>query len=210
MQRKMVVVRRDSTSRQWPDEGEVMQALRTFARAADLDLYFINLGHLDFCSQAQVLHDTMLLLAVHGADLANMVFLPAGAAVVELGVECEVEGGSVDTPYWRGPGTLINSSIYQEAVDRWRQQSREGKCPPAGAIFDSWLQGAPISQFAKLARQANLMYTAVMDCSAANCTGRPMGDVWDRGWCNGDVKSRQHIQLDLHGQLIPVIWIVYD
>ena len=28
---------------------------------------------------------TMLLIAVHGADLTNMVFLPKGAAVIEIG-----------------------------------------------------------------------------------------------------------------------------
>merc|ERR1712100_667692 len=95
-------------------------------------LYSINLGHLQPCAQIEALHDAMLLLAVHGADLTNMVFLPKGAAVVEIGVECEVEGASIDTPFWRGPGTLMNSSVYREAVEHWKRQSAAGACPPPG------------------------------------------------------------------------------
>lgn len=64
------------------------------------------------------------------------VYLPAGAAVVEAAVECEVEGGSVDFPMWRGPGTAINSSVHAEAVDIWRRESRAGRCPTPGAVQD--------------------------------------------------------------------------
>merc|ERR1719362_891709 len=120
MRRKVVVVRRDSLFRQWRDEGTLQRHLQVFASATGSSLYFVNLGHLEPCAQVQALHDAMLMLTVHGADEANMVYLPMGAAVVEVGVECEEEGSSVDTPFWRGPGTAINSSIYLEAVDLWR------------------------------------------------------------------------------------------
>merc|ERR1719329_1212186 len=125
-----------------------------------------------------------------------MIFLPQGAAVVEAAVECEVEGGSVDTAFWRGLGTLMNASIYEEASNIWRLQSSRGQCPAPGEISEDWLQGFPISQFAKLARQANLLYTAVMDCTAAQCEGREMGSVWDRSWCSSDVKKRRRIEMD--------------
>ena len=59
----------------------------------------------------EVLHNVMLMVGVHGADLTNMIFLPAKAAVLEIGVECELEGASVDSPFWRGPGTWMNHSI---------------------------------------------------------------------------------------------------
>ena len=62
-------------------------------------------------AQVEALHDVMLMVGVHGADLTNLIFLPTMAAVVEIGVECEVEGASVDSPFWRGPGTLMNHSI---------------------------------------------------------------------------------------------------
>ena len=72
-----------------------------------------------------MLHDAMLMVGVHGADLTNMIFLPANAAVVELGVECEIEGASVDSPFWRGPGTLMNNTILQHARQRWKQQQQQ-------------------------------------------------------------------------------------
>merc|ERR1711939_222636 len=98
-------LRRDSISRQWRDEKEVSRHLQAFAHATASSLVFVNLGHLSACEQVGVLHDAMLLVGIHGADLTNMIFLPKGAAVVEVAVECEVEGGSIDTPFWRGPGT---------------------------------------------------------------------------------------------------------
>eukprot|EP00913_Durusdinium_trenchii_P003483 g3225.t1 len=98
----------------------------------------------------------------------NMIFLPPAAAVVEIGVECELEGAS------------------------------------------AWLQGAPTSQFAKLARQANLFYTAVMDCAGAACNRAQEKGQWDRGWCNSDVKKRPFVEVDVAKKLIPVLWVVYD
>lgn len=151
----------------------------------------------------------MLMLAIHGADLTNMIFLPPKAAVIEVAVECEVPGGSVDTPQWRGPGSLMNSSVYKEAKDLWQKQAAAGHCPEQGATKEDWLQGFPVSQFAKLARQANLLYTAVMDCSGAECT-RQQGDVFDRGWCSSDTKKRRFVDVDVAGKLLPVIWAVFE
>merc|ERR1712232_230395 len=107
-------------------------------------------------------------------------------------------------------GTHMNSSIYKEAVELRRQMSADGHCPVAGATNEQRLQGFPVSQFAKLARQSNLFYTAIVDCALANCSGREMGEVWDRGWCSRDAKTKQFVDIDVSRQLIPVIWILYD
>lgn len=40
--------------------------------------------------QVEVLHDAMLMVGIHGADLTNLIFLPAKAAVVEIALDCEV------------------------------------------------------------------------------------------------------------------------
>lgn len=77
-------------------------------------------------AQVEALHDVMLMVGVHGADLTNLIFLPTMAAVVEIGVECEVEGASVDSPFWRGPGTLMNHSILAHARAIWKEQQRQG------------------------------------------------------------------------------------
>lgn len=77
--------------------------------------------------QVEELHDVMLMVGVHGADLTNLIFLPTMAAVVEIAVECEVEGASVDSPFWRGPGTLINHSILAHARASWKEQQRQGR-----------------------------------------------------------------------------------
>lgn len=208
--RKIVVVRRDAPSRHWQDEHDLKRDLGALSSAIHSSLLVVNLGRLDACEQVRVLHDAMLFIAIHGADLTNMVFLPQSAAVVEVAVECEVEGSGVDSNFWRGPGTLMNSSVYRMAVDTWSRQESLGMCPRAGATDESWLQGFPVSQFAKLARQANLLYTAVMDCSATDCSERPMGHVWDRAWCTSNVKNRLSVKVDVRVQLLPVIWAIFD
>lgn len=213
LNKKIVMIRRDSKSRQWKDEQTVKQHLKALAASIGSTLTSANLGQLTPCEQVEVLHDAMIMIGVHGADLTNMIFLPAGAAVVEVAVECEVEGGSIDTPFWRGPGTLMNGSVTEQARAMWRQQNREGTCPPSGATLpqDEWLQGYPTSQFAKLARQANLLYTAVMDCSGSEChRAQPNGGVFDRGWCSSDTKKRRFLEVDIAGKLIPTIWTVFD
>merc|ERR1712039_130649 len=104
---------------------------------------------------------------------------------------------------------MMNSTVYKEAMDLWMQQNEAGLCPRAGATKTDWLQGYPVSQFAKLARQANLLYTAVMDCTAVECS-RKMGDVWDRGWCSSDVKKKRFADVDVFEKLLPTIWSVFD
>eukprot|EP00933_Yihiella_yeosuensis_P078811 TRINITY_DN9071_c5_g1_i1.p1 TRINITY_DN9071_c5_g1~~TRINITY_DN9071_c5_g1_i1.p1 ORF type:complete len:148 (-),score=31.01 TRINITY_DN9071_c5_g1_i1:668-1111(-) len=140
-----------------------------------------------------------------------MIYLPKGAAVIEIGVECEVEGGSIDHPMWRGPGTLLNNSVYDSAMQKWKQQASDGLCPAPGTTAEEWLQGYPTSQFAKLARQANLLYTAVMDCSGTSCPSKqPEGGAWDRGWCVSNLKKRRFVEVDIAGKLIPTMWSIFD
>merc|ERR1711879_563721 len=110
---------------------------------------------------------------------------------------------------WRGPGTLMNSSVYHEAVELWHEHRATGKCPQPVEVSYDWLRGYPTSQFAKLARQLNLLYTAVMDCSGAVCN-RDMQGAFDRGWCASDTKKMQHVEVDVEGKLLPTIWAVYD
>merc|ERR1712008_295989 len=96
-----------------------------------------------------------------------------------------------------------------EAVEAWRKQNAQGHCPAPGATKEEWLQGYPVSQFAKLARQSNLLYVAVMDCSGALCSHQK-SDVWDRGWCTSAMKKRQFVNVDVAGRLIPALWTMFD
>jgi hypothetical protein len=43
-----------------------------------------NLGALSFCGQVALMAGTGVLIAPHGAALANLMFMPAHAAVIEL------------------------------------------------------------------------------------------------------------------------------
>ena len=67
-----------------------------------------------------------------------------------------------------------------------------------------------LPRFAKLARQANLLYSAVMDCSGAECHRQQDPGEYDRGWCNSDVKKREFVEVDVTGKLIPTLWVIYD
>jgi len=212
IQKKMVLLKRESFTRRWKDEAQVIENLKSLAVSMGATFQTVNLGRLSPCEQVEALHDVMLMVGVHGADLTNLIFLPTMAAVVEIGVECEVEGASVDSPFWRGPGTLMNHSILAHARATWKEQQRQGLCPPVGSTLppDQWLQGYPTSQFAKLARQANLLYSAVMDCSGAECHRQQDPGEYDRGWCNSDVKKREFVEVDVTGKLIPTLWVIYD
>ncbi|CAL1135720.1 unnamed protein product, partial [Cladocopium goreaui] len=212
MQKKILLLKRESFSRRWKDEAQVIAHFKALAVSVGATFVTANLGRLTPCEQVGVLHNVMLMVGVHGADLTNMIFLPAKAAVLEIGVECELEGASVDSPFWRGPGTWMNHSILKYARESWKIQQQQGLCPPVGSILppDQWLQGYPTSQFAKLARQANLLYSAVMDCGGAACHREQLPGEFDRGWCNSDVKKREWVQVDVAGKLIPTLWVIYD
>lgn len=48
-------------------------------------------------------------------------FSPAESfEVVEIGVDCYLEGASVDSNMWRGPGTRMNSTALADARRIWR------------------------------------------------------------------------------------------
>ncbi|CAJ1409706.1 unnamed protein product [Effrenium voratum] len=210
MQKKIVLLQRDAATRRWKDEEKLIEHLKAAAMSWDASLVLANLGRLEPCRQVEALHDAMAIVAIHGADLTNMIFLPAKAAVLEVALECELEGGSVDSPFWRGPGTLMNGSVLARARKIWREQQRQQLCPAPGAVLKERLQGYPSSQFAKLARQANLLYTAVMDCSGAECQRQQEPGEFDRGWCTSDAKRKDFVEVDIAGRLIPTLWVIYD
>lgn len=92
-----------------------------------------------------------------------------------------------------------------------------GLCPAAGSTIpaEQWLQGYPASQFAKLARQANLLYSAVMDCSGAACEREQDEGEFDRCWCHTDVRTREyvpHLKITLRSSILQIIYIyiLYD
>jgi hypothetical protein len=54
-------------------------------RSYGLDVNWIQeMGHLSFQQQVQAMAETGILLAVHGAGLANVMFMPAHSVVVEI------------------------------------------------------------------------------------------------------------------------------
>jgi hypothetical protein len=64
------------------NSGALEAAIR--ARFGGEDIRLLSFEGLDFAEQVRSLHDVRLLVAPHGAGLTNLVFLPPGAALVEV------------------------------------------------------------------------------------------------------------------------------
>ena len=64
------------------NEADVTQGLR--AAFPDADVFEFRPDDMSFGEQVAAMRNTTLLLGVHGAGLTNLLFLPPGAAVVEI------------------------------------------------------------------------------------------------------------------------------
>ncbi len=85
--RRVVIVvrdRRKKLDRTIP--AATLRALRAeLARAGNLTVdTVVDMGHLTFAQQVNLMQDTDVLLAVHGAEMSNILFLRAGARVIEI------------------------------------------------------------------------------------------------------------------------------
>lgn len=72
------ISRRDSIRRPVSNESEVERAL------AELGFSVITLSELAFQEQVRLFRNARLVVAPHGAGLANVIFCPPGARVIEL------------------------------------------------------------------------------------------------------------------------------
>lgn len=210
MQQKIVLLRRESSTRLWQDEEGLLRHLKVFAEAIGASLVFASLGPLEACEQVRMVHDAMLLIGVHGTELVQMIFLPPRAAVVEIGVHCHEKSFFVEPFDWRGPGWLLNSTLFHQARRIHEKQRRAGMCPLRPTRED-WLQGQPNSVPGLLARQANLLYTAIMDCHAASCfQGVLPTKTGHHHDCVRQERSVRYVQVDVQGRLLPVLMALYE
>jgi capsular polysaccharide biosynthesis protein len=76
--RLLYISRRDARRRRLANEDEV------FARLAPLGFERVSLDGLSFEDQARLFHEARLVVAPHGAGLANLVFSRPGTLLVEL------------------------------------------------------------------------------------------------------------------------------
>jgi capsular polysaccharide biosynthesis protein/Tfp pilus assembly protein PilF len=78
--RRIYVSRRDSLRRRLVNEEEAIAAL------ALLDFEIVVPGTMSVVEQARLFAGAAIIVGVHGAGLTNMIFAPARATIIELGV----------------------------------------------------------------------------------------------------------------------------
>jgi len=54
------------------------------ASLPDIEVRVVKFGQMSFLEQVTAMHDTGILVGIHGADLTNLMFLPVGAAILEV------------------------------------------------------------------------------------------------------------------------------
>ncbi|MGB0629220.1 MAG: glycosyltransferase 61 family protein [Alphaproteobacteria bacterium] len=75
---RLFVSRRDAPSRHMSNEEEVIEALRPFGFQA------VRLSEHSFADQIAMFSNAEMVVAPHGAGLANMIFAPAQCALIEI------------------------------------------------------------------------------------------------------------------------------
>lgn len=77
-QRKIFISRMMATRRKLVNESEVWSLLEPFGFER------VNMEELSFSQQVELMQQTSILAAPHGAGLTNMIFCPAGAHIIEI------------------------------------------------------------------------------------------------------------------------------
>jgi len=78
---KKVTIASRSGRRSLVNEAELVNYIKN---EYNLPVAVVRLGSMSFKDQVAAMHDTGLLIGLHGADLANLIFLPENAALIEL------------------------------------------------------------------------------------------------------------------------------
>ena len=82
--RTLLLIARKGSTRVIRNLDEVEKHLKPFALSLGLEYQAVNMGALSFCEQVEYSAASYIMMGVHGADLANMLFQHADATVLEL------------------------------------------------------------------------------------------------------------------------------
>ena len=84
LDRTLLLIARRGSSREIRNLAEVETHLRPFAESLGLEYSAVNMGKLSFCEQVAAASASYIMVGIHGADLANMLFQHADATVIEM------------------------------------------------------------------------------------------------------------------------------
>jgi len=79
---KVVTLASRSGKRAIANENEVIAFIKM--EYPDVEVKTVKFGQLSYKEQVQSMHDSAIMIGMHGADITNAMFLPEGGAVIEI------------------------------------------------------------------------------------------------------------------------------
>lgn len=107
--RRVFLSRADASSRRLVNEHELLPILRRYG------FEYLVIGDMSFDKQVKLFSEVDVLVAVHGAGMTNMVFMPPQGRVIEIGCVQYPASGFKNLalvskrPYQRLPGVAVTS-----------------------------------------------------------------------------------------------------
>ena len=119
--RTLLLIARKGSTRVLRNLNEAEEHLKPFALSLGLEYQAVNMGALSFCEQVKYSAASYIMVGVHGADLANMLFQHADATVLEL----------------HGPGGPNGNELYMNVPTAYLQQlAASGRRGVAARLVD--------------------------------------------------------------------------
>lgn len=97
---RVTLLSRSTTHRQILNQDQLVKALRSKGKEFEVRKVDFN-WNVSFLEQLQIIHNTDILVGIHGAGLTHLLFLPDWAAVFEI-YNCEDDGCYRDLARLRG------------------------------------------------------------------------------------------------------------
>ena len=206
---RKLVLALHSGNRQFAQLEALKAALQKWGAARSVHVLAADFGSLAPCDQFRLLMDAKVLVGVHGAELANHLFLPPGGVLIEVTQPVDAAGSwcSVDhQPHaWRGPGTATHGATHAEAKGLEASLLGNGSMgractPPPHGPLSSW------GYHSLWARAANLGYMAL-----PNETWTLPPKCANLSWTRMNrCRSGVRIKVDVEGRLLPAMDLAMD
>ncbi|KAF4753832.1 hypothetical protein FOZ62_022040, partial [Perkinsus olseni] len=211
MTRKVVLLERGSRHRRWSTQtaAEMTDLIADWGRLNAFTVGWVRPGGLDPCNQVATLADAAVVIGIGGADMANILWVPEGAILIEVDAGCYLttsaiaeDGSSYRShvcrngqsgvrkqhchpsaqPYpWRGPGLDYKGEHYERAKRLYDEAITSGRCmDPSEAPPPEGTFSAD-GYRAEFARMKGLAYSAI------------------HSWLQGD------ISIDVKNTLLPLL-----
>ncbi|KAF4736503.1 hypothetical protein FOZ62_031168, partial [Perkinsus olseni] len=227
MTRKVVLLERGSRHRRWSTQtaAEMTDLIADWGRLNAFTVGWVRPGGLDPCNQVATLANAAVVIGIGGADMANILWVPEGAILIEVDAGCYLTTSAIaenDSSYrshvcrngqsgvrkqhchpsaqpypWRGPGLDYKGEHYERAKRLYDEAIASGRCMDPSEASPPEGTFSADGYRAEFARMKGLAYSAIHRCDCHE----PRGHDYDcyHSWLQGD------ISIDVKNTLLPLL-----